>query len=392
MKILELKIQGFRSLKDVIWKPGDLNVVIGPNGSGKSNLLKVLEMLSASAQGRLSKQVLREGGMGAIVYDGKSLEADFSLQAGETPYPDGKTASQKDYHYLLTLSRVGKTASYQCSREQLFEEHKDHAPLLFRSGKNIQVVGQGQRSARELERISQEESLLSYIAAPFSQSEEVLPFSDFLKDWMIYQDFQTGQDAPIREDAIARFEQQISSNGDNLIQVLHTLYTNDRQFREDINQGMRVAFNWNFEEMVFPPAADQRVQLRVNWKNLTQSQSSADLSDGTLRYLYLITILANPNPPALIAIDEPETGLHPSMLPMIAEYARNAALRSQVILTTHSAELLDAFNEFDPTITITKWEEGQSIFQVIEKDHLAYWLKDYTLGKLYRTGELEDME
>ncbi|MEI7849213.1 MAG: AAA family ATPase, partial [Chloroflexota bacterium] len=72
MKILDLQIQGFRSLKEVSWKPGDLNLIIGPNGSGKSNLLKALEMLSISAHGGLNDQVLREGGMGSLVWDGQA--------------------------------------------------------------------------------------------------------------------------------------------------------------------------------------------------------------------------------------------------------------------------------------------------------------------------------
>ena len=392
MKILELKIQGYRSLKQITWRPGDLNLIIGPNGSGKSNLLKALEMLSASAWGRLSKQILREGGIGSIVHDGKYPEVNFTLRAEKVDNLTPEVSPGQNNQYLLTLTRVGKTSSYECTREQLTEGDEDRSPLLIRSGKQIEVAGQQQRSSRDLERISQEETLLSYMTAPFSQNDAVLPFSDFLKNWMIYQDFQTGPDSPIRQAAIARYEQQVSANGDNLNQVLHTLYTNNRQFREDINQGMRVAFNGDFEELIFPPAADQRIQLRVGWKNLSQSQPSADLSDGTLRYLYLITILANPTPPALIAIDEPETGLHPSMLPMVAEYARNAAIRSQVMLTTHSAELLDAFSEFKPTITTTRWEEGQSVFQVVSKDSLTYWLQNYTLGNLYRTGELEDME
>ena len=124
---------------------------------------------------------------------------------------------------------------------------------------------------------------------------------------------------------------------------------------------------------------------------MKHAQSAADLSDGTLRFLYLIAILANPLPPELIAIDEPEMGLHPSMLPIIAEYARDASKRTQVILTTHSAELLDAFSEYSPTVTVAKWENGQSAFNIVTNAQLDYWLQDYTLGKLFRSGSLEDM-
>jgi predicted ATPase len=133
------------------------------------------------------------------------------------------------------------------------------------------------------------------------------------------------------------------------------------------------------------------VQLRVRWKSLRSEQSAADLSDGTIRFLLLLAILANPNPPGLIAIDEPETGLHPSMLPLVAEHAAEAAQRTQVILTTHSAQLLDAFTATPPTTTVTRWEDGETRLSVVDGEELARWLDAYTLGALFRSGELEGM-
>lgn len=163
------------------------------------------------------------------------------------------------------------------------------------------------------------------------------------------------------EPTVARTEKRVDPDGQNLISVLHTLYTGDRDFKRDIDAAMRAAFGDDFEELVFPPAADQRIQLRVRWKPLKREQSAADLSDGTLRFLFLLTVLASPSPAPVIAIDEPETGLHPSMLPIVAEYAVDAALRSQVILTTHSPQFLDAFTETQPTTTVAKWTNGESV-------------------------------
>ena len=116
-----------------------------------------------------------------------------------------------------------------------------------------------------------------------------------------------------------------------------------------------------------------------------------DLSDGTIRFLYLLAILGNPDPPPLICIDEPEIGLHPSMLPIVAEHAAEAALRTQVVLTTHSAELLTAFGDTNLTTTVVSWHNGETILRTLAQDRLAYWLNDYTLGELYRSNELESM-
>ena len=145
-----------------------------------------------------------------------------------------------------------------------------------------------------------------------------------------------------------------------------------------------------FEELLFPPAADQRIQLKVRWKGLERAQSAADLSDGTLRFLFLLTVLASPNPAPLIAIDEPETGLHPSMLPIIAEYASDAAKRTQLILTTHSPQLLDAFSEIPQQTTVVKWADGETSLVSVEGDRLKSWLEHYSLGSLFRSGELEN--
>lgn len=174
--------------------------------------------------------------------------------------------------------------------------------------------------------------------------------------------------------------------------MLHTLYTGDREFKRDIDAAMRVAFGDDFEELVFPPAADQKIQLRVRWKSLQHEQSAADLSDGTLRFLFLLTVLASPSPAPAIAIDEPETGLHPSMLPLIAEYAVDASTRSQVILTTHSPQLLNAFSENRPTTTVAKWENGETTLLTLSGEALDYWLNEYSLGGLFESGELEQME
>ena len=152
---------------------------------------------------------------------------------------------------------------------------------------------------------------------------------------------------------------------------------------------MRAAFGDDFEELTFPPAADQLVQLRVHWKSLKHPQSMFDLSDGTIRFLFLMTVLCNPNPPPLIAIDEPETGLHPSMFPIIAEYAAEASKRTQVIFSTHSPQFLDAFSDFDVTTTVTNWRDGETTVKNLDGEALKKWLQHYSLGSLFLSGDLE---
>jgi predicted ATPase len=395
MKILNLKIQGYRSLKDVFWSPGNLNVLIGPNGSGKSNLLRVLDLISVSARGQLGKYIQRAGGMDPLVWDGKADCIKFAVET--SPVETDRDIQTDSLTYEAELGRIGKGSIYRIDHELLGNyyrvktgERNEPFKMLERNPQQAVVFDENEHSlVAPEESVIEEESLLSLTSGPFTQNRFIPPFQKYMAEWSIYHDLHVNMDAPIRQPTVARHETRVEPDGQNLISVLHTLYTGDRDFKNDINMAMRAAFGDDFDELVFPPAADQRIQLRVRWKTLSREQSAADLSDGTLRFLFLLTVLASPNPAPLIAIDEPETGLHPSMLPIVAEYAVDASERTQVILTTHSPQFLDAFQDVVPTTTVVKWVEGKTDLQNVEGRQLERWLKAYSLGALFRSGELE---
>jgi len=395
LRIQKLDIEGFRSLKKVSWAPGDLNVVIGPNGTGKSNLLQFLELISVSAQGRLSKYIQSLGGMDPIVWDGKATSISFALKTSAVGRADGP-----DY-YSLGLDRLGGGSSYRIAHELLANyalldrgEEAETSKFLERTGASADILDDfAWRSfAVPSESVPEDESLLFAVASPLTTNRAIPQFQEQLESISVYQDLQVGRTAVIRQAAVARSEKRVDPDGQNLIPVLHTLYTGDRDFKRNVDAAMAVAFGADYEELVFPPAADQRIQLRVRWRTLRREQSAADLSDGTLRFLFLLAVLASPSPGAVIAIDEPETGLHPSMLPIVAEYAVDAATRSQVILTTHSPQMLDAFGDTRPTTTVARWSDGETTLSVLDGDELSYWLKEYSLGALFRSGELESMK
>lgn len=398
MKILKLEIEGFRSLRHVCWEPGDLNVLIGPNGSGKSNLLRLLETLVRSATGGLGRYVQQEGGMEPLVWDGRSDSIRVALEA--SPLPPYEDAQTDAVTYELVMARLKKTSAYRIDRETLEnrcgqKRRKGAEPfvLLRRDPRQAIIFDMKQQAidAAQTASIPEQETLLSANQGPFSVNPYVTRFREQIAGWRIYQDFHTDREADVRSPVVARVENQVDEDGQNLIAVLHTLYTESRDFKREVNTAMEAAFGEDFEKLEFPPAADQRVQLRVHWKSLRRGKPAADLSDGMLRFLYLMAILANPSPPPLIAIDEPETGLNPSMFPIIAEHAVEAARKTQVIFSTHSPEFLDAFRDAVPTTTVLEWRDGQTELKVLSGETLAYWLKQYTLGELYRSRELEAM-
>jgi predicted ATPase len=326
MILEELKIEGFRSLKSVTWRPGRLNVLIGPNGGGKSNLLSALDLVRISATGGLKEEVFRMGGMGALVWNGESPKIVFGVKSKTVLAP-----------YNLVLARLGSSGGFATPLPSLIEGH----------------------------------SLL-----------------EFIRGWSVHHDVRTDRGSELRGTTVTRDERRVDPDGQNLIAVLHTLYESDRDFEEFLDKVMLAAFPNDYDKLVFPPEADGRTQLRVRRKHLKRADSSGDLSDGTLRFLLLMTILGNPSP-SLIAIDEPETGLHPRMMSIVAEVGKNAARKSQVIFTTHSPSFLDAFNDEPPTTTIVNKDRAETVLKTIAGDELKRWIDDYSLSKFVFSGEAD---
>jgi predicted ATPase len=395
VSIRKIRIEGFRSLRDATWEPGKLNVVIGPNGSGKSNLLRALALLQKSATGTISEEVLRLGGIAALLWDGRANEIAWTVQSDPidaTKVPNGDSLS-----YELRLRQLGASSSYRVEREHLqdvrnSDGHRKLPPRSYidrRPGQALTFDAGGVAGELPDASLSDEQTLLALVLVP---SYAIwFGFKNILAGWSIYHDIHVDQQSTLRQAAITRLDRRVSTDGQNLVPVLHTLYTGNRDFKKLVDDAMRVAFSKDYEELVFPPAADQRVQLRIRWRSLKTEQSAADLSDGTIRFLLLLAILGNPTPGALIAIDEPEIGLHPGMLPIVAELAVEASERTQVILTTHSPQLLDAFTATPPTTTVAQCIDGETHLSVIDGEELRRWLAEYSLGALFRSGELEGM-
>jgi len=398
LKIKTIQIEGYRSLKNVEWQPGSLNIVIGPNGTGKSNLLRFLEMLSIAARGRLSRHVESAGGIKPLLWDGKAEAISCKLEVAVGEYDANKANICGDgLIYDFLLRQIGTGFDYRVEREQLNAgnchswegEEKQNVYLQRVKNEGYIYNADEQKLAMPEEGIAGEELLLAVAASPFARCKPISYFQKQLASWAIYHDLYVHQESRIRQPAVSRYETAVAPDGQNLVSVLHTLYTGSRDFKFSIDNAMKAAFGNDYEELIFPPAADQRIQLRIRWSSLTHEQSAADMSDGTLFFLLLMTILNNPDPPALVAIDEPETGLHPSMLPIITEHAVDLAQRTQLIFTTHSSQFLDAFHENRPVTTIAGWQNGESKLRVLKGEDLEYWLRSYSLGSLFVSGELE---
>ena len=302
------------------------------------------------------------GGMAPLVWDGQARTFGFTAILGE---PGERGA----FSYDLDLARLGESGSYNKAKELI---------CVTKRGARVELVPAGD--------FADGETLLFQVGR---DETEAYPFKQMIQSWTIHRDMRTDQRAELRGTSISRQERRVKSDGQNLIAVLHTLYPSNRNFTEFLDKAMSAAFPNDYEKLVFPPEANGRVELRVQRKHRKYDDSSADLSDGTLRFLLLMTILGSPDPAPLIAIDEPETGLHPRMMSIVAEVAENAARKSQIIFSTHSPSFLDAFDDEPPTTTIVTMEGSETVLKTIAGEELKRWIEDYSLSKFVFSGEAD---
>lgn len=400
MAVQELRVFGFRSLKKVDWHPQRLNLLVGPNASGKSNLIRCLELVSQVAQGQLEKRVSDEGGIVPILWDYRSGSCGWKMRIDPVDSPRDRVKDALTLEF--ELAQFGGGSGYEIAKDSLgnwynFEEGEEPDPYwIFKREKHRAFVRDEKLGGlHKLKRESlanpdryESESLLSHQITDLPTRIPTLA-RRVLQGWNVHHDVHAERGSMMRRPATTQLSKKLEPDGSNLVTVLHTLYEGNQEFRNRIDEGMKAGFGEDYQRLAFQPAAAQQIQLAVQWKSSSQPHAGADLSDGTLRFLFLLTVLSHPEPAALIAIDEPEVGLHPSMLPIIAEYAADASQQTQVILTSHSPEFLDAFTALSPHVTLCHWEEGETHLFELNSEMLGRWLEQYRLGHMFTRGDLE---
>jgi predicted ATPase len=352
-------------------------------------------LLRESAKAKLQEFVLTSGGINALAFDGTSNPISLFLHAHET-----QTAVKKGFSYELSLRGRAGFGNAVISKESLTKSGRDKSQkvttlgaIVFRDEDKAFVIGGAKNrdlNAKQLEVIV--ESLVSGAGGFAAGNRDVDIFRAYLLAMKTYQYFETSKSSIVRAPNLTSYETTLQPGGQNLISFLHTQWSESRDFKQCVDAAMKAAFGEEYEELVFAPASDRKIQLRIRWKSLKNPVSATDLSDGTLRFLFLVSALVSPQPPTLLVMDEPEIGLHPRMLPIIAELAADASQRTQIIFMTHSPEFLDAFDQdVDLTTTICELVYGKTTLRNVSDEDLRHWLKDYSLGEMFRSGTLEGM-
>lgn len=396
--IKKLKLKNFLSYgnedQEITLEP--LNVLIGPNASGKSNLIEALRLLSSTPTD-LAAAIRRGGGVREWLWKGGQPDPIAEIET-IVYYSEGPISLR----HRLCFTSVGQRfeiidEAIENERPTRLGDNDVYFFYRYQSGHPVLNVrttieaqagtdtGRTQRSLRR-EDLSPEQSVISQ-----RKDVDVYPEITYLGNQFgnirLYTDWNLGRYTP------PRMPQKTDDPQDFLLEDASNLglVLNDLENRSGTRQLLIEKLRKFYDgfDATSTKVHSGTIQVFIQEKGLHHySIPATRLSDGTLRYLCLLTILCHPTPPPLICIEEPELGLHPDILPTIAELLIEASQRTQLIVTTHSDILVSALTEIPEAILVCERDETGSHLRRLEPEPLKEWLEKYSLGELWRMGEI----
>lgn len=339
--IQTLAVENYRSLRKLVLPLSPLTVVTGANGTGKSSLYRSLRLLADASRSGVIAALAREGGLSSTLWAGpeQGTKKGRPVQGTVRTKPVGLRLGfgSDEYGYALDfgLPRPGETMfnlDPEFKREALWNGPALRPAMLVadRSGHAVRV--RNADGEWDSVNIRLTDSMLSELAEP-----EVLLLRDRMRSWRFYDQFRTDRDAPARQSRIGTRTPVLDHDGADLPAALQTI--REVGAVAALSSAVEDAFPGSRVEIVDHGG---RFGLRFYQHGLLRSLDAAELSDGTLRYLLWVAALLTPRPPELLVLNEPETSLHPDLLPPLAHLIATAAQHSQVVVVTHSTVLVNA--------------------------------------------------
>ena len=385
--IRSLRVENFLSYgsegEEIELQP--LNVLIGSNASGKSNLIEAIGLLKATPTD-LPAPIRQGGGISDFLWKGQQGIPVAKIQV-TVDYPQRSQTLQ----YQLSLTVAGQKLELvdeAIENEQPFPGEDDvYFYYRYQRGRpviNVKIENDQQLIRRSLRRedLIPDQSVLSQRKDP-DLYPELSYLANQFSSISLYREWNIGRYSDPRNPQKTDLpEHPLLEDGSNL-----GLFLNNLQYqlgnRQIINKLKKF---YDAAEELSIKIYGGTVQIFIREENLTQPIPATRLSDGTLRYLFLMALFLDPTPPPLICIEEPEIGLHPDILPTIAEMLIEASQRTQLIVTTHSDALVSAL--LPESVLVCERDEKGSHLHRLEPDRLKNWLENYTLGDLWRMGEI----
>lgn len=354
-KIDELKINGYKSIKSLEIEFSSINILIGANGVGKSNFIGFFNFVRKLVEKELELHIAQLGGANKLLHFGK------------------KVTNKLNFSMLFTPN------GYQAT---LIPDEQDG--LIFKSEKGYffadKIGYQGGTKVYPIDNIGGKESKLPNKAHTASPLGHIV---GYIKDWKVYHFHDTSKASPMKQACNINDYYSLAVDGGNLPAFLYFIKNNhEASYTKIIKTIQRVApFFHDF--ILEPDVANQNI-IRLRWKHKGSDLyfDANDLSDGTIRFICLTTLLLQPNLPTMILLDEPELGLHPFALQILASLFRVASNKTQIIASTQSSTFADFFDIEDIIIANTK--ENATEFKRLNVEEYKTWFEEYSVGEMWQ--------
>jgi predicted ATPase len=356
-----ITIKGFKSIASVEKLAlGSINLIIGPNGSGKSNFIGVFSFLHEIREGRLNDYVRKSGGAEQLLHFGSKMTSEILIRM---------SFRQEVNQYDLILKPTTDDGLYPAN-EWVYFWDKRYSHPFSRSLSPREDGKEAGISDPKADRIA------SWVRLRLGR-------------WRLYHVHDTSATSPLRKTAKLNDNEFLRPDGSNLSAFLYLMLKKHPNEYSLIRRTIqRVAPFFDDFQLRPDPLNEEAIRLAWKHKNSDQYFGVSSLSDGTLRFIALATLFLQPEAyrPSVILVDEPELGLHPHAITLLASLVKQVSQQTQVILSTQSSLLLDHFQPED--VLVADRVEGQTQFTRLDSARLATWLEDYSLGQLWEKNEL----
>ncbi|RMH18128.1 MAG: chromosome segregation protein SMC [Acidobacteria bacterium] len=345
----KVRVAGFKSIRDQEVELRPLNVMIGANGAGKSNFVGIFRLLREIIKNNLQLYVARSGGADRLLHFGRKATDAIELQF--------------EFEPNLYRCRLEPTASGSLifADETVFFHDKAHYENPYE-----QLLGRGH--------------VETLLRSPSSRIATYVLAS--IESWWVYHFHDTSENAKVKQAGDVDDNRRLRPDAGNLAALLYLLRDTSPATYRDIVETVRLAAPF-FDDFDLAPDRRNPRTIKLEWKERGSDAyfDASSLSDGTLRFISLATLLLQPQPPATILLDEPELGLHPYAITLLADLLRSAAERTQLIVSTQSVTLVNQLAPED--VIVVDREAGASVFRRLNEADVASWLDDYALGDLW---------
>lgn len=352
-----LAISGYRSLRELVLPLGPLNLVTGANGSGKSSLYRALRLLADAAQNSVVASLAREGGLPSTLWAGPEeigrsvRQGDYAVQGTVRRKPVSLKLgfTNKTYGYSIdlgyppppppeTMFNLDPAIKRECIWHG--DVYRKAAVLVNRQNNFVYLPSEASDEPIVLtQNLSSADSMLTTIADP-QRAPEMLPVRESIRGWRFYDGFRADMASPVRIPQIGTFTPVLNNEGTDLPAALQTIL--EIGDGDALKRTVDDAFPGSKIEIEVQAG---RFEVRLHQHGLLRPLAAAELSDGTLRFLLWAAALLTPRPPELMVLNEPETSLHPDLLPALARLIVAVSQRSQIVVVSHSQPLIAALVE-----------------------------------------------